>query len=62
MMISDAFQKAMKILVENMDKLDQLSQKLIEKEVLTGIEVEEILGKFDKNRFPILVNIKNGIK
>ena len=55
--ISSAYEKAKKLLKENMKKLDTLANLLLEKEVLNADQLNEVLGKIDKNRFPILQNM-----
>jgi cell division protease FtsH len=55
--ISSAYEKAKKLLKENMKRLDTLANILLEKEVLNADQLNEILGKIDKNRFPILQNM-----
>ncbi len=55
--VSDSYEQAKKILGEKIDLLDKLAQALIEKEVLGAGEIEEILGKSDKSRFPILKHL-----
>ena len=42
-MIDNAYLKAQKILMENMDKLDRVAQTLIEKEVISAEEFDEII-------------------
>jgi cell division protease FtsH len=56
--ITDAFTKAIGILRENMQKLDALSTLLIEKEVLGNEDIEQVLGKVEKRRYPILENLR----
>ena len=50
-LIESQYQRAIKILEENKDKLDQLASILIEKEVIFKDDLETIFGKrtFDKN-------------
>ena len=50
-LIESQYQRAIKILVDNKDKLNQLAQILIEKEVIFKDDLEHIFGKrpFDKN-------------
>jgi cell division protease FtsH len=55
--IGEAYVKAVKLLKENLKKLDLLAEKLLEKEVLNSDEISELLGKIDKRRFPILDKI-----
>lgn len=50
-MIRSCYQRALKILKENKDKLIQLAKRLEEKEVLNREEIEEIMGK--KKDLPI---------
>lgn len=50
----NAFEKAKEMLRAQMALLDKLSETLLEKEVLSSIELSEILGQIDKNRFPVL--------
>ncbi|MCX8015004.1 MAG: cell division protein FtsH, partial [candidate division WOR-3 bacterium] len=42
--VEDAHQIALKILRENFDKLKILAQKLLEKEILDGNEIDILLG------------------
>lgn len=42
--IDEAYQKAEKLLRENLDKLEKLYQVLLEKEILEGEEVKKIIG------------------
>ncbi|MBO6517787.1 MAG: peptidase M41, partial [Bacteroidia bacterium] len=46
----EQYQRAIKILTDNRDKLDQLAEKLLEKEVIFKEDLENIFGKrpFDK--------------
>lgn len=44
-MIENQYQRAVKILEENRDKLDALASKLLEKEVIFREDLEEIFGK-----------------
>ena len=43
--IENQYQKAIRILTENKDKLEALADKLIEKEVIFKEDLEEIFGK-----------------
>ncbi len=43
--IEEQYQRAIKILTENKDKLKQLAEKLLEKEVIFKEDLEQILGK-----------------
>ena len=43
--IERAYQEALKILGENIDGLTQLANKLIDKEVVFGDDLEKIFGK-----------------
>ena len=52
--ITNAYEKAKALLKKNISRLDKLSRKLLEKEVLNSSEIEEVLGKSDKKRYPIL--------
>ena len=51
LLIENQYQRAIKILEENKDKLNQLAAILIEKEVIFKDDLEAIFGKreFDKN-------------
>ena len=51
LLIESQYQRAIKILEENKDKLNQLADILIEKEVIFKDDLEAIFGKrtFDKN-------------
>ncbi|MDW7987604.1 MAG: ATP-dependent zinc metalloprotease FtsH [candidate division WOR-3 bacterium] len=42
--VDDAYKRAKKLLSENLDKLKLLAQKLLEKEILEGREIDELLG------------------
>lgn len=42
--VDDAHKKAKKLLTDNIDKLKTLAQKLLEKEILDGKEIDEIIG------------------
>ena len=42
--IERAYEKAKDILSQNREKLDQLSQKLLEREVIFKADLEEVLG------------------
>jgi cell division protease FtsH len=42
--VDDAYRRAKKLLVENIDKLRLLAQKLLEKEILEGKEIDLLLG------------------
>jgi cell division protease FtsH len=53
-MISNAYNKAKDLLTENVQLLDKLANLLLEKEVLNSEELNEVLGKPEKKRFPIL--------
>ncbi len=46
--ISEALNKAKEIISTHKDKLEEMVQKLLEKETLTGKEIEEILGEKPK--------------
>lgn len=47
--VEDSFQRAKDLLKDNKDKLERLASKLIEKEVLEGKEIEDILnGKIER--------------
>jgi cell division protease FtsH len=56
--IGESYKKALKMLKDNEKKLDLLAKALLEKEVLNSDEVDELLGKPAKKRFPILEKMK----
>lgn len=43
--VEQCYQRALKLLSENKDKLDKLASKLLEKEVIFGEDLEKIFGK-----------------
>jgi len=55
--ISNTYEKTKELLSKYINKLDELAKKLLEKEVLNSEEIEEILGKSEKKRYPILEKI-----
>jgi len=52
--ISTAYSKSLEILAKHKDKLIELAEVLLEQETLSSSEVEQILGKVENARFPIL--------
>ncbi len=52
--IANAYERAKKLLKDNVKKLDLLADELLEKEVLNAEELARVLGDNDKKRFPIL--------
>lgn len=44
-MIEEAYQKALKLLTDNKEGLTQLAEKLLEKEVIFGEDLEHVFGK-----------------
>jgi len=57
--IKGAYVKAKALLTENLPKLEILAKTLIEKEVLNASQIEEILGKIEKKRFPLIEYLKD---
>ncbi|MCX7821694.1 MAG: ATP-dependent zinc metalloprotease FtsH [Brevinematales bacterium] len=55
--VTTAYETSKKIIEDNIKKLDELSNKLLEKEVLNSTEIEEIIGPSEKKRYPILETI-----
>lgn len=53
-LISAAYEKAKKLIKENLKKLDLVANELLDKEVLNAEQLEKILGKNDKKRYPVL--------
>ncbi|MEG1798759.1 MAG: cell division protein FtsH, partial [Synergistaceae bacterium] len=51
--IDDSFETAKNILTENRDRLEEITRLLLEKEVLEGDELDELLGYPKKSREPI---------
>ena len=45
MIIENQYERAVRILTENKDKLDALANKLLEKEVIFREDLEDIFGK-----------------
>ena len=56
--IKTAYKKALNLLSENLPKLELLTKNLVEKEVLNAAQIDEILGKQDKKRFPLIEYLK----
>lgn len=52
--ISSTYERAKELLSKYLNKLDELSSALLEKEVLDSSEIESVLGKSEKKRYPIL--------
>lgn len=52
-MVDDAFEAAKKILIENRNLLEEITARLLEKEILEGDELEELLGYPKKEHEPI---------
>ncbi len=55
--VSKAYEEAKSLIEKNIKKLDKLANALLEKEVLNAEEIEKIIGKTEKKRYPILENI-----
>ena len=55
-LIEDQYQRALQILTENKDKLTELADKLLEKEVIFKEDLELTFGKrqFEKDKLPLL--------
>ena len=55
-LIEEQYQRALKILTENKDKLTELADKLLEKEVIFKEDLELTFGKrqFEKDKLPLL--------
>ncbi len=60
--ITEAFTEAKKLLTKNMDKLEKLATALIEKETLDGDDIDKIIGKSEKNRYPIMKALAKPVK
>ena len=43
-MIDNAYVKAQKLILDNMDKLDKVAQALIEKEIISAEEFQQLIG------------------
>ena len=44
-MIDNAYVKAQKLILDNMDKLDKVAQALIEKEIISAEEFQQLIGR-----------------
>ena len=47
-MIDNAYVKAQKLILDNMDKLDKVAQALIEKEIISAEEFQKLIGNWDQ--------------
>jgi len=56
--ITHCYEEAIRLLKQHEDKLDILAKALIEKEMLTGEDLKQILGEAPKKKFPRLEFIK----
>ncbi|URA10054.1 ATP-dependent zinc metalloprotease FtsH [Thermospira aquatica] len=56
--ITTCYEEALKLLKKHEEKLDLLAKTLIEKEVLNGDDIKQLLGEVSKKHFPRLEFIK----
>jgi cell division protease FtsH len=60
--IEEQYQRAVKLLVENKDKLTQLAEVLLEKEVIFKDNLEKIFGKRPFEKEELVENKKETVK
>ena len=61
-LLGGAYKRALETLKKYQSKLEDLSQKLLEKEVLVKEDIESILGESEKNRFPVMKKLGLTVK